>query len=93
MRSLRPRAGGRSVGLLVLGVVVAGVLGSAISHLVALVFPAGPVRSFFFAAKDVSIGPLELDLAFARLTFGVGLSINLLAVVLIAVVLYLWYKF
>lgn len=93
MRSLTPRAGGRSIGLLVLAVVVAGVLGSALSYVLSSVFPEGPVRNFFFAAKPVGLGPFELDLAFIKLTLGLALSVNVLAVVLIALAVYIWYKF
>ncbi len=92
VRSLMPRAGGRSIGLLVLAVIVAGVLGSALSYVMSSVFPAGPVKSFFFAAKEIGVGPVELDLAFIRLTLGVALSVNVLAVVLVALAVYLWYK-
>ena len=93
MRSLTPRAGGRSIGLLVLAVVVAGVIGSALSYVLSSVFPEGPVRNFFFSARSVALGPLELDLAFIKLTLAVALSVNVLAIVLVALAIYLWYKF
>jgi hypothetical protein len=93
MRSLTPRAGGRSIGLLVLAVLIAGVLGSALSYILSSVFPVGPVREFFFAAKPVAVGPFDLDLVFIRLTLGVALSVNVLAIVLVALAVYVWYKF
>jgi hypothetical protein len=93
LRGLTPRAGGRSIGLLVLAVVIAGVLGSALSFVLSSVFPAGPVRDFFFAAKPVAVGPFDLDLVFIKLTLGVALSINVLAIALVALAVYIWYKF
>lgn len=89
----RVRAGGRSVGLLVLAIVVAGVLGSVISHFVAGAFPDGPVRDFFFKSLSVGIPTLTVNLGFASFTFGLSLSVTTAAILLIVLAIYLWYKF
>ena len=93
MRSRPLYAGGRSIGLLVLAVVVAGIAGSVVSHFLAGVFPAGPVRDLFFRALDIGVPDFTLGLGFARLTFGLSFSVTTFAVMLTGLVVYLWYKF
>lgn len=87
------RAGGRSVGLLALTVLVSGVAGSVISHFVSGVFPPGPVRDFFFKAVAVGIPTLTVSLGFATLTFGLSLAVTVFAILLVALAVYLWFKF
>lgn len=88
-----PRAGGRSVGLLVLAVIVAGVTGSVVSHFLAGVFPPGPVRDFFFKSLPFGIPTVSASLGFAAVTFGLSVSVTTVAVLLIILAFYLWYKF
>lgn len=88
-----PRAGGRSIGLLVLAVIVAGVSGSVVSHFMAGAFPAGPVRDFFFKSLGVGIPTVAVDLGFAAVTFGLSISVTTVAVLLMLLAVYLWYKF
>lgn len=84
---------GRSIGLLVVAIVVAAVCGSVISYFVAGVFPAGPVRDFFFKALEFGVPTVVLNLGFARLTFGISLAITFFTVVLVVLAIYLWYRF
>jgi len=93
MRTRTPAAGGRSVGLLVLAVLVAGVSGSVVSYFLAGLFPVGPVRDFFFKALPVGVPTLTVNLGFATFTLGVSLSVTTVAVLLVALAVYLWYKF
>jgi hypothetical protein len=86
-------AGGRSVGLLVLVVVVAGIVGSVVSYFMAGVFPHGPVRDFFFKSLAVGIPTVILNLGFATLTFGLSFAVTTVAVLLVVLAIYLWYKF
>jgi hypothetical protein len=90
-RSLR--AGGRSIGLLVLVVIVAGIVGSVVSYYMAGVFPHGPVRDFFFKSLAVGIPEFRLDLGFVALVFGLSFSVTTVAVLLVVLAVYLWYKF
>jgi hypothetical protein len=92
-QSNRLRAGGRSVGLLVLAVIVAGVSGSVVSYFLAGAFPAGPVHDFFFKSLPVGVPTMVLQLGFATLTFGFSVSVTTVAVLLAALAIYLWYKF
>jgi hypothetical protein len=84
---------GRSIGLLVLAVVVAAVCGSVISYFVAGVFPQGPVRDFFFKALEFGVPTIVLNLSFARLTFGISLAVSVFTIVLVVLAVYLWYRF
>jgi hypothetical protein len=93
MNSRQLRTGGRSVGLLVLAVVVAGVSGSVVSHLLSGLFPQGPVRDFFFKSLPVGIPTVTVNLGFASLTLGFSLAVTTVAVLLMALAVYLWYKF
>ena len=86
-------AGGRSVGLLVLAVIVAGIVGSVVSYFMSGVFPAGPVRDFFFKSLAIGIPTFTLSLGFASLTFGLSFAVTTVAVLLVVLAVYLWYKF
>jgi hypothetical protein len=87
------RAGGRSIGLLVLAVILAGIVGSVVSYFMAGVFPVGPVRDFFFKSLGIGIPTFTVSLGFATLTFGLSFAVTTVAVLLVALVVYLWYKF
>jgi len=93
MKNRAVRAGGRSVGLLALTVLVAGIAGSIISYFVSGVFPAGPVRDFFFKSVAVGIPTLTVGLGFATVTFGLSFAVTVFAVLLVVLAVYLWVKF
>ena len=83
----------RPVRLLVLMIVVAGVVGSVLSHFLAGAFPSGPVRDFFFKALSVGVPAFSVNLGFLVFTFGVAFSISTFAVILVGLAIYLWFKF
>jgi hypothetical protein len=93
MNSRPLHVGGRSIGLLVLAVIVAGIVGSVVSYFMAGVFPHGPVRDFFFKSLAIGIPTFTLNLGFATLTFGLSFAVTTVAVVLVVLAVYLWYKF
>ncbi|MFO7675616.1 MAG: hypothetical protein R6X12_04820 [bacterium] len=92
MRPRGTRTGGRSVTLLVLAVLIAGVLGSVVSHFMAGVFPTGPVRDFFFSGLSIGVPAFSVNLGFLVLTFGLTFSITTFVVILVGLAVYLWYK-
>jgi energy-converting hydrogenase Eha subunit E len=92
MKSLGARTGGRSVGLLILAIAIAGVVGSVVSHFMAGVFPDGPVRDFFFRALELGIPAFTVSLGFMTFTFGLAFSITAFSVILVVLAGYLWYK-
>ena len=93
MKVRRQHSGGRSTGLLVLAVVLAGTIGSVVSYYLAGAFPEGPVRDFFFKAIEIGVPSFQLDLGFASFTLGLSFSVTTLVAVLVALAVYLWYKF
>jgi hypothetical protein len=93
MKNRTLHAGGRSVGLLVLGIVVAGVAGSVVSYFMAGLFPHGPVRDFFFKSLPIGIPTFTVNLGFAAFTLGLSFSVTTAAILLVALAIYLWYKF
>ena len=40
----------RKIGNILLGIIIGGMIGSALSYLLSGVFPKGPVKNFFFSA-------------------------------------------
>jgi len=92
MRDRPVRAGGRSIGLLVLAIITAGALGSIVSYYMAGAFPAGPVRDFFFKALDIGVPDFTVNLGFAKFTFGLAISVTFFAVILVGLAVYFWYK-
>lgn len=93
MKSRAVRAGGRSIALLVLAVIVATVAGSVLSFFLSGLFPAGPVRDFFFKAVQVGISTATVNLGFVTITFGLTLSVTSFVVILVVLAVYLWYRF
>lgn len=93
MRNRSARLGSRSVGLLILAVAIAGVVGSAVSHFLAGLFPQGPVRDFFFKSLDIGIPAFTASLGFVTLTFGLSFAVTAFAAILVGLAVYLWFKF
>ncbi len=93
MRHRTIRAGGRSIGLLVLAIIIAGITGSIISYFLAGLFPQGPVRDFFFKSVQLGVPTFTLNLGFATITFGLSFAITTFAVLLIVFAIYLWVRF
>lgn len=93
MRKRTVAAGGRSIGLLIVAIVVAAVSGSVISYFVSGVFPHGPVKDFFFKAVRFGVQDFVLNLGFATVSFGLSFYITTFTVLLVVLAIYLWYRF
>ncbi|MCL6466201.1 MAG: DUF4321 domain-containing protein [candidate division WOR-3 bacterium] len=93
MKSRGVRSGGRSIGLLILAIVVAGIAGSILSYFLSGLFPPGPVRDFFFKSMQIGVPTFTLNLGFATLTFGLSFAVTTFAVLLLILAVYLWYRF
>ncbi len=93
MKSRGTRTGGRSIGLLVIALVVAGIAGCILSYFLSGLFPAGPVRDFFFKSVQVGVPTFTLNLGFASITFGISFAVTTFVVVLLILAIYLWFRF
>lgn len=71
---------------------VSAVIGSAFGEIIGLLLPADSFASQFFTVNSAPFfGPAEFDLILAKITFGVALHLNLMALfaMIIATVYYL----
>ncbi len=93
MKSRGVRAGGRSIGLLIIALLVAGISGSILSYFLAGLFPLGPVRDFFFKSVQVGIPTFTLNLGFANLTLGISFAVTTFVIILLIMAIYLWFRF
>ena len=71
---------------------VSAIIGSAIGEIIGLLVPPGSFACHFFTANTApSFGPAEFDLILAKITFGVALHLNLMALLgmIVATIYYL----
>ena len=71
---------------------VSAIIGSAIGDIVGLLLPPGSFAGHFFTSMTTpSFGPAEFNLILAKITFGVALHLNLMALLamIIATIYYL----
>ena len=71
---------------------VSAIIGSAVGEIVGLLLPADSfARQFFTVTAAPFFGPAEFDLILAKITFGVALHLNLMALfaMIIATISYL----
>lgn len=93
MRNRPVYAGGRSIGLLIIAIIITGVTGSVLSYFLSGLFPAGPVRDFFFKSVQFGVPTFVLNLGFASITFGLSFAITTFAVILFLLAIYFWFRF
>ena len=84
--------GKRKVSNIILGVIIGGIIGSALSYLLSMPFPKGPVKNFFFSALKVGFETVHVNLGFFNFSIGLGINITLLTVIFIFITIYLLYK-
>ncbi len=82
----------RKAANIILGVIIGGIVGSALSYLLSMPFPKGPVKNFFFSALKVGFETVHVDLGFFSFSLGLGINITMLTVIFILITIYLLYK-
>jgi energy-converting hydrogenase Eha subunit E len=82
----------RNIGLIVLAVLIGAVIGSVLAHFLGGLFPAGPVKDFFFKPLQIGIPQLALNLGFLTLNFGFTLAITTFTVIIVILALYLLHR-
>lgn len=87
----------RSLGKLILVILVGAIIGSAVGEVIGLLFghfmPDSMVEKFFLEAFAYTFPPATLPLVVFSVTFGFALKINIISVVGIGVAVYYfrWY--
>lgn len=82
----------RKLANILLGVVIGGIIGSALSYLLSMPFPKGPVKNFFFSALKVGFDTVHVNLGFFSFSLGLSINITLLTVIFIFLTIYLFHK-
>ena len=83
----------KSLGFIVLVLVLGAFIGSALGEVIGLVLPEGVVQDFFTKAAKGDLGPTTLNLIIVTFTIGFSFKLNLIGVVGIFIAAYLvrWY--
>jgi len=82
----------RKVGIIILGIVIGSVTGSALSYILGSIFPKGPINSLLFKALRVGFSTVNIDIGFIAFTLGFHLSISLITIIFIFLMIYLLFK-
>jgi len=82
----------RKVGVIILGIVLGSIIGSALSFILGGVFPKGPVNSFFFNSLRVGFSTVNIDIGFIAFTLGLHINITTITIAFIFLMIYLLYK-
>jgi len=82
----------RKVGVIILGIVLGSIIGSALSFILGGVFPKGPVNSFFFNSLRVGFSTVNIDIGFIAFTLGLHINITTITIAFIFLIIYLLYK-
>lgn len=82
----------RNFRTIISGILIGGIIGSALSYFLASIFPQGPVKSFFFNALKIGFSTVHINLGFISLSLGLFFNITVLTVIFIFLIIYLLYK-
>ena len=82
----------RKISHIVIGIIIGGIIGSALSYLLSGIFPKGPVKNLFFSALKVGFSAVEVNIGFFDFTFGLGLNVTLVTVIFVFITMYLLHR-
>ena len=87
-------ARGRGIGFLLTVIILGVLIGGVIGEIIGLLMPEGVVKEFFLRSVKASVGPVTLDLHAFSVTLGFGLKLNIVSVLGVCLVAYLfrWYR-
>ncbi len=82
----------RKISYIISGIIIGGIIGSALSYFLSGIFPKGPVKNLFFSALKVGFSAIEVNLGFFNITFGIGINITLVTVIFVFLTIYLLHR-
>ncbi|OPX17453.1 hypothetical protein BXT86_06415 [candidate division WOR-3 bacterium 4484_100] len=82
----------RRLKTIILGVILGGIIGSALSFFLAGLFPRGPVKNLLFSALKVGFSTAKVNLGFFTFSIGLSINITLITIIFIFLVMYLLHK-
>jgi len=84
----------RGIGFLLTVIVLGVLIGGVIGEIIGLLMPEGVIKEFFISSVRASVGPVTLDLHAFSVTLGFGLKLNIISVLGVCLVAYLfrWYR-
>jgi len=82
----------KSLGFVILIIVMGALIGSALGEVIAYVIPDGVVQDFFLKSVSASLGPGTLDIIILTFTLGFSIKLNIIGVfgILIAAYILRW---
>ncbi len=83
----------KSLGFIILILVIGALIGSALGEVIGLVLPDGVVKQAFIKSVTGTAGPATIDLLLFTFTIGFAIKLNVIGVVGIIIAAYLvrWY--
>ena len=78
----------KSLGWILLIIIVGALLGSALGEVLGLVLPQGVVRDFFLRSAEFGFGPALVNLAVLTFTIGFSIKLNIIGILGIAMAAY-----
>lgn len=86
-------ASNRSLGRVVLVIVLGALIGTLLGEVVGIILPEGVVEDFFLAAAHMEVGPGTFDAGLFSITLGFSVKLNVIGLLGIGVAIYLlrWY--
>lgn len=83
----------KSMGRVILFIVMGVMIGSLLGQLLGLVLPDGVVKEFFLKHTTLEVGPAPINVGLFSFTFGFKIILNIVGLIGIIVAIYLlrWY--
>ena len=83
----------KSIGQVVLIIILGAMIGSLLGQLIGLIIPEGVVKDFFLKSADLEVGPAPLSVGFFAVTFGFKIILNIAGLLGVGIAIYIlrWY--
>ncbi len=79
----------KSLGFILIVIVLGALIGSALGEVIALLIPAGVVHQFFLKSATAALGPTTLDIIIMTFTIGFSIKLNITGVIGIFIAAYI----